>query len=60
MTNLVNKKGMVCPRCEERQDILAYKRLQQYPNYYDQTAPLYKCPKCRFVFAPLPETLDTV
>lgn len=57
---LVTFEGMICPRCEVRQNILAFTRLQQFGDYESQTAPLYKCKLCRAVFAPLPEKLDII
>ena len=56
MTNrepLVDSDGMLCPRCEVRQDILMFKRLQHSEAYADVTECVYKCPQCRFVFAPI-------
>jgi rubredoxin len=50
---LVNSAGMMCPRCEVRQDILIFKRLQHSDRYEDVTEAIYKCPLCRFVFAPI-------
>jgi rubredoxin len=50
---LVNSDGILCPRCEVRQDILIFKRLQHSEKYEDVTECIYKCPQCRFVFAPI-------
>jgi rubredoxin len=57
---LVNTEGMICPRCEVRQNLLAFTRLKQYEKYESQTAPLYKCKLCKLVFAPLPEKLGII
>lgn len=54
---LVNSEGMLCPRCEVRSDILIFKRLQHSDKYQDLTEAIYKCPYCRFVFAPVSEVI---
>lgn len=43
---------MICPRCKRYHDILAYIAMKQIEVYEDDTAPVYKCPSCRWVFAP--------
>lgn len=44
-----------CPRCEGTHDVLAYIPLQMQPMHEDECAQIYKCPACRWLFAPLPE-----
>jgi hypothetical protein len=43
---------MICPRCKRYHDILAYTAMKQIEAYESDTAPIYKCPSCRWVFAP--------
>jgi len=48
---------MVCPRCKRPHDILSYLPLQQIEEFADETVPIYKCPDCSWVFAPIPQLL---
>lgn len=50
---LVNGRMMTCPRCKRDHDILRYIPLIQIEEYSAETAPIYKCPHCRWVFAPI-------
>lgn len=60
MHNLITESGkMICPRCEEPQDILTFARLQHSEKYDKLTIPIYKCRLCRFVFAPEPDLLGS-
>jgi len=43
---------MTCPRCKRSHDILAYEPLMQIEAFVEETTPIYKCPKCRWIFAP--------
>jgi hypothetical protein len=43
---------MTCPRCREKQDILRYVPMGQVEEFIDETVPVYKCPSCRWIFAP--------
>jgi len=43
---------MFCPRCKQRHDILDYVPMMQIEEFADETAPCYKCPSCRWIFAP--------
>lgn len=58
MKQIVTQNGMTCPRCEKSQDLLAFIRLAQANEDKYLTAPIYKCPECRFVFAPIPDNFD--
>lgn len=49
---------MVCPRCKVWQDVLRFVPLEQIAEYERETAPIYKCALCRWVFAPLVSPLD--
>lgn len=53
---LIRGSEMICPRCKTWQSILAYMPLLQAKEYEHETAPIYKCSKCRWVFAPDPRT----
>jgi hypothetical protein len=43
---------MICPRCKKRHDILAYAPLRMIEEFLSETTPVYKCPSCRWYFAP--------
>ena len=43
---------MTCPRCKKGSDILAYVPLRMIEEYSEETTPVYKCPQCRWIFAP--------
>jgi rubredoxin len=49
---LVEGRYMRCPRCKERQDVLRFVPMGVIEEYADETNPVYKCPKCRWVFSP--------
>ena len=57
MSNLFTDEGLVvCPQCEVPQNILEYTHLKHLNK--EETAPIIKCRRCRFVFAPLLDKLD--
>ena len=43
---------MKCPRCREINDILKYVPMGQIEEFLSETNPIYKCPKCRWIFSP--------
>ncbi len=43
---------MTCPRCKKGYDILAYVPLRMIEEFEEETTPIYKCPGCRWIFAP--------
>jgi hypothetical protein len=43
---------MICPRCKRPHDVLQYVPLMQIPEFEAETATVYKCPTCRWIFAP--------
>lgn len=45
---------MRCPRCKTLQDILLYVPMEEIEEFAEETTPCYKCPKCRWIFAPAP------
>ncbi len=49
---------MHCPRCKKPRDILAWIPLMQIEEFAHETCPIYKCPDCRWVFAPAPTALE--
>lgn len=49
---LIDGRFMTCPQCSTRQDILSYVPLNMAAKFIDQMAPIYKCRKCRWLFAP--------
>lgn len=58
--SIINKYGMICPRCEERNNLLKFTKLNQVNARDYNTVPIYKCPECRYVFAPLPDPTDFI
>jgi rubredoxin len=49
---LIDGRFMTCPQCLTRQDIFSYVPLNMAKTFIDQMAPIYKCRKCRWLFAP--------
>lgn len=43
---------MTCPRCREQHDVLQYVPMGMVEEFKDETMPVYKCPSCRWIFAP--------
>lgn len=43
---------MHCPRCKKLHDILQYVRLEVIEEFSAETTPCYKCPSCKWIFAP--------
>lgn len=58
--SIINKDGMICPRCQERSNLLNFTKLNQVNSEHYNTVPIYKCPSCRYVFAPLPDITDFI
>lgn len=53
--SLINGRMMVCARCKRSQDILSYIRLETIEEFARETTPVYKCPTCKWIFAPAGE-----
>lgn len=51
-SSLINGRLMTCPRCKTQNDILQYNRMEESSEFAHETTPIYKCPKCRWLFAP--------
>ena len=51
---------MRCPRCKRQHDILQYVPMGMIEEYAEDTTPVYKCPACRWIFAPADSLLRTV
>jgi hypothetical protein len=49
---IVDGRYMICPRCRKQQDILLYVPMGQVEEFLSETVPVYKCPSCRWIFAP--------
>jgi uncharacterized C2H2 Zn-finger protein len=49
---------MKCPRCKEIHDILKYVPMGQIEEFLSETNPIYKCPKCRWVFSPAKNVVE--
>lgn len=43
---------MTCPRCKKTHDILQYVPLKMIEEFASETTPCYKCPSCKWIFAP--------
>lgn len=43
---------MRCPRCKKSHDVLQYIRLEVIEEFSEETTPCYKCPSCKWIFAP--------
>lgn len=52
---LINGTRMTCPRCRASNDVLRFVPLEQVDEFQGETAPIYKCPECRHLFAPIQE-----
>lgn len=52
---LINGRLMTCPRCKREHDILQYVCLETIQEYASETTPVYKCPTCKWLFAPAGE-----
>ena len=47
-----------CPRCKKDSSVEEHLRLGEAEEYKSQTVPIYKCPKCKWIFAlAVPEEL---
>jgi hypothetical protein len=49
---ITDGRYMTCPRCRDKQDILRYVPMGQIEEFKEETMPVYKCPSCRWIFAP--------
>ena len=49
---LIEGRSMRCPKCLRQHDILQYVPLGLMPDFVEETAIIYRCPKCRWLFAP--------
>jgi phage FluMu protein Com len=56
--NLLNGRFLKCPRCKQESSVEEHLRLGEAEEYKSQTVPIYKCPKCKWIFAlAVPEEL---
>lgn len=51
---------MVCPRCKKEHDLLQYVPLRMIEEFITETTPIYKCPSCRWIFAPAEQLVAEV
>jgi len=49
---LIEGRLMRCPRCKKQHDILQYVRMMEIEEFSHETTPIYKCPSCKWIFAP--------
>lgn len=54
---LIEGRLMICPKCKTRRDILRYIPLAMVDEFVRETTPIYKCPSCRWLFAPANDTV---
>lgn len=57
---IIEGRCMRCPRCKKLHDILGYIPLGQIEEFLAETSPIYKCPNCRWLFAPAPHALKDI
>lgn len=50
---LINGRLMCCPRCKKDHDILQYIPMRLVEEFARETTVIYKCPDCRWIFAPI-------
>lgn len=50
---------MRCPRCKRQYDILRYVPMKLIDEFVLETTPVYKCPECRWIFAPIDGVIQT-
>jgi hypothetical protein len=43
---------MHCPRCKKLQPVLSFMRMEESPEFEDETNPIYKCSLCKWIFSP--------
>lgn len=55
--SLVTGRMMTCPRCKKPHDILQYVPLRMIEEFMEETTPVYKCPSCRWIFAPAEDSV---
>jgi len=55
---LIEGSNMTCPRCEYPQDILRYVPMMQVKAFAAETNPVYKCPKCKWIFSPAAHVVE--
>lgn len=48
---MIDGHKMKCPRCKDSYSVEQYLRLEESPEFADETVPVYKCPKCKWIFA---------
>lgn len=57
---LIEGRYMRCPRCRKLNDILLYKPMQSIDEFAQETMPVYKCPNCKWLFAPANNALAQI
>lgn len=50
---IVDERYMRCPRCRRVHDVLAFVPMGMIEEFRTETAPVYKCPSCHWIFAPV-------
>jgi uncharacterized protein with PIN domain len=57
---LIEGINMRCPRCKKQENVLRFVPMGQIEEFVEDTTPVYKCPHCRWIFAPAPHVLENV
>lgn len=53
--SLIHGRFMLCPRCKRQHAIELYVPLETIEEFAAETTPVYKCPTCKWIFAPADE-----
>lgn len=51
---------MRCPRCKNLHDLLQYVPMRLIEEFAAETTVIYKCPTCRWIFAPIDDVVFEV
>lgn len=49
---LIDGRFMTCPRCREKQDVLAFIPMAIIEEFRHELNPIYKCRECHWIFSP--------
>ena len=49
--SLLNGRFLKCPRCKQESSVEEYLRLVEAEEFKLETSPVYKCPRCKWIFA---------
>lgn len=49
---LIVGSKMHCPRCKKLLPVLSFMRMEESPEFEEETNPIYKCSECKWIFSP--------